>query len=207
MHSVLQEGDVWSNWIGFDVVMNGVWDGEATLQLYADSGSGFEPTGEEGTRTYDPGSAGEGGSWGEEVRYDFPADVTGIIKRPAKLVVTYKLKDGTTGSAESDTFNLYAGNYVVGSSVSYVRNRVIIDLEVDSSAASVADINVQDGYFGCGGTTLTKPTEVNKTGNHIYVIFDIGTGHEGESYWSYVELVYPEGGASWPSINSLSGNL
>ena len=191
--------------------MNDAWDGDATLQLYADSGSGFEPTGAAGTKAYDPGSAGEGGSWGQfsdEVRYDFPESASAdIIKRPAKFVVSYKMKDGTTGSVESDTFNLYAGNYVVDSSVSYVRNRVIIDLEVDSAAASVADINVQDGYFGCGGTTLTKPTEVNKTGNHIYVIFDIGTGHEGESYWSYVELVYPEGGASWPSINSLSGNL
>ncbi len=174
------------------------------MELYVDKGSGYEATGI--SDVYDSSGATEEEEWGSSLQYDFPRD-TGYSKLPGRVVVTYTLKDGTTGTVNSNNIVLYAGDYVTGTSVSYVKNLVIIDLEIDSSLVSAADVDVQYLYFDCDDVTVYEPTDVNKNGNHIYLTLDIGTGHENKQYWSFVELVYSEGDSNWPSNISLEGTL
>lgn len=204
---LLDDTGMWVNWVGFDVTMNDAWDGEARIQLYADSGSGFEPTGDAGSADYTSGSAGEGGSWRDEVTYRISGAAAAYTKRPGKFVVTYKLKDGTEGTAESNTFTMYAGNYVRDRSVSYDGRTVTIDLELDPSAVTAADVELEYSSFAHGGT-LAELSSSYTEGNHIYLKYQIGSGHAGETYNAFAALIYSEGsGSNWSSFNEMAGTL
>ena len=95
----------------FEVTLNDAWDGTVTVQLYVDTGSGYESAGENGYREYE-GTEEEGGTWEDYVLYIFGDGSDDFKTADAKLVMNYTTKDGISGQTESDVFKLAKGSFV-----------------------------------------------------------------------------------------------
>ncbi len=211
--SVLQDSSgQWANYRAFEVKLNDAWDGSAEVQLYVDEGSGYVSNGATGHAEYESGSAGEGGTWSNEVIYLFLDGSERFMKRNAKLVLTYKTKDGRKGKIESPVFRLYKGMFARFADASSGNGRAVFRYAVDPSITVPDALDLEYSFLEITGTgfirQFSSPSSVNRTGDAIELIYETGELPENCEYSISAGFANDDGeGTVWTNFLSASGVL
>ncbi len=191
------------NYRGISVKLNESLNQSVKLQLYVDEGSGFVSSGAAGYAEYNSESTVTDGVWFTEVIYRFPEEIRTYLRRKAKVVMTYTLKNGKTGTIESQPFWLYAGRYASLKSAEYDGTALRFAIEIDTSMVTMEPVDVSYIYFhyiDSEGKVVKyeQPDSLKKEGNLLMAEYRIGEGKSELNYTFLSDVEWDDGeGSMW----------